>query len=50
MDWGLFDYKDTDYKFLREEIVYSSTVGWLLLIFIELFCLCDEVWGRDLSP
>lgn len=27
MDWGLFDSKDGDNKFLREEIVYSSTVG-----------------------
>lgn len=26
MDWGLLDYRDSDYKFLREEIVYSSTV------------------------
>lgn len=28
MDWGLFDAKDGDNKFLREEIVYSSTVSW----------------------
>lgn len=26
MDWGLFDSKPGDNKFLREEIVYSSTV------------------------
>lgn len=27
MDWGLFDSKDGDNRFLREEIVYSSTVS-----------------------
>lgn len=26
LDWGLFDSKAGDNKFLREEIVYSSTV------------------------
>lgn len=26
MDWGLFDAKANDNTFLREEIVYSSTV------------------------
>lgn len=26
LDWGLFDAKAGDNKFLREEIVYSSTV------------------------
>lgn len=28
MDWGLFDSNAGDNKFLREEIVYSSTVSW----------------------
>lgn len=28
MDWGLFDAKAGDNRFLREEIVYSSTVSW----------------------
>lgn len=27
MDWGLFDAKAGDNRFLREEIVYSSTVS-----------------------
>jgi hypothetical protein len=27
MDWGLFDKKAGDNKYLREEIVYSSTVS-----------------------
>jgi hypothetical protein len=27
MDWGLFDQKAGDNQFLREEIVYSSTVS-----------------------
>lgn len=27
MDWGLFDSKAGDNKFLREEIVYSGTVS-----------------------
>lgn len=27
MDWGLFDSKAGDNKFLREEIVYSATVS-----------------------
>lgn len=27
MDWGFFDMKAGDHKFLREEIVYSSTVS-----------------------
>lgn len=31
MDWGLFDSKAGDNKFLREEIVYSGTVSSLLL-------------------
>lgn len=26
LDWGLFDAKAGDNKFLREEVVYSSTV------------------------
>lgn len=28
MDWGLFDFKDSEYKYLREEIVYSSPVSY----------------------
>lgn len=31
LDWGLFDSKAGDNKFLREEIVYSSTVTVPLL-------------------
>lgn len=30
LDWGLFDAKAGDNKFLREEIVYSSTVSAFL--------------------
>lgn len=26
MDWGLFEHKAGDHKFLREEVVYSYTV------------------------
>lgn len=33
LDWGLFDAKAGDNKFLREEIVYSSTVS------IKIYCL-----------
>ena len=33
MDWGLFDSKSEN-KFLREEIVYSSTVRYSLSIYI----------------
>lgn len=29
MDWGLFDAKAGENRFLREEIVYSSTVSWV---------------------
>jgi len=38
MDWGLFDSKAGDNRFLREEIVYSSTVspvGWSLVFFFS---------------
>lgn len=38
MDWGLLDYRDSDYKFLREEIVYSSTMFYYLAI-VEDFIL-----------
>lgn len=31
MDWGLFDSKAGDNKFLREEIVYSATVSFCVL-------------------
>jgi hypothetical protein len=36
MDWGLFDAKPGDNKFLREEIVYSSTV--MLFLFFAAAC------------
>lgn len=31
MDWGLFDKNANENKFLREEIVYSSTVSLVVL-------------------
>lgn len=43
MDWGLFDSKANDNTFLREEIVYSSTVCSSSKIYtIKLFV------GKDL--
>lgn len=36
MDWGLFDPKDGDNKFLREEIVYSSTWFYYFAIVEDL--------------
>lgn len=32
MDWGLFDKSAGENKFLREEIVYSSTVSTVMFI------------------
>lgn len=32
MDWGLFDKSAGENKFLREEIVYSSTVSWIVVV------------------
>lgn len=31
MDWGLFDKNAGENKFLREEIVYSSLVSYLII-------------------
>lgn len=52
MDWGLFDKSAGENKFLREEVVYSSTVRftnsskcrfciYLLFLFLVLLLLCD---------
>lgn len=52
MDWGLFDKAAGENKFLREEIVYSSTVSWehyinllyfyvMFLSVLLLFCHCN---------
>ncbi|KAK7571792.1 hypothetical protein V9T40_014264 [Parthenolecanium corni] len=38
MDWGVFDFRESEYKFLREEIVYSSPMFYYLAI-IEDFIL-----------
>lgn len=42
MDWGLFDLKSKDNKFLREETVYSSNVSIhsVLLIFSHFLVVC----------
>lgn len=32
MDWGLFDKSAGENKFLREEIVYSSTVSFIVVV------------------
>lgn len=37
MDWGLFDSNAGENKFLREEIVYSSTVGFLRCVHFAIF-------------
>lgn len=36
MDWGLLDAKSGDSRFLREEIVYSSTVRNLISLFLQI--------------
>lgn len=36
MDWGLFDSNAGDNKFLREEVVYSSTVSFLLYLSVAI--------------
>lgn len=52
MDWGLFDKSAGENKFLREEVVYSSTVRfpnsskccfciYLRFFFLVLLLLCD---------
>lgn len=35
MDWGVFDFRESEYKLLREEIVYSSPVS--LLVFADSY-------------
>lgn len=37
LDWGLFDAKAGDNRFLREEIVYSSTVSNLFLSLVTQY-------------
>lgn len=37
MDWGLFDSNSGDNKFLREEVVYSSTAFYYFAIIEDLF-------------
>lgn len=32
MDWGLFKSKENEHRFLRDEIIYSSTVSILALV------------------
>ncbi|XP_063221184.1 solute carrier family 53 member 1-like [Bacillus rossius redtenbacheri] len=47
MDWGLFDSKAGDNKYLREEIVYSST-GYYYFAIVEDFVL-RFVWVLSMS-
>lgn len=47
MDWGLFDKKAGDNKYLREEIVYSST-GYYYFAIVEDFILRFG-WALNLS-
>lgn len=35
MDWGLFDKKAGENKYLREEIVYSSKVGTVIYLDVD---------------
>lgn len=44
MDWGLFDRNAGENKFLREEIVYSSTVSW-----VECGCCIDSKLKKTVS-
>lgn len=36
MDWGLLDKNAGENRFLREEIVYSSTVGYIVDVLFQL--------------
>jgi len=43
MDWGVFDKSATDYKFLREEIVYSNPLYYYLAIVEDVILRFN--WG-----
>ena len=46
MDWGLFDFKDSEYKYLREEIVYSRPVRYNFMIQQTLNYIYVLMWRR----
>jgi len=46
MDWGLFDSKAGDNRFLREEIVYSSTVSPGM----GMVCFSLAIFGDRVGP
>jgi len=46
MDWGLFDSKAGDNRFLREEIVYSSTVSPGM----GMVCFSSAIFGGRVGP
>lgn len=58
MDWGLFDSKAGDNKFLREEIVYSGTVSLSiinsllsrLVAKLYSYCLVDLLFCHNRGP
>jgi len=49
MDWGLFDAKAGENRFLREEIVYSSTVSLSLASSMDSFMLSSNGGNKYLS-
>jgi hypothetical protein len=49
MDWGLFDKKAGDNKYLREEIVYSSTVSYVHLPAYMCMNFRDTLFSLNLA-